>query len=131
MSESIRIRANEVRAKLAHKPGADELVTPEDRADAAPFYFELRSTMVILKAAREAAGLTLADVSNKTGLALETLSRLETGAATNPTWQTLGTIAVAVGCRLTLAAFPSHEMIQIVNSDQTNAIDNRFPVLVH
>ena len=68
MSESIRIRANEVRAKLAHKPGADELVTPEDRADAAPFYFELRSTMVILKAAREAAGLTLADVSSKTGV---------------------------------------------------------------
>jgi len=52
--------------------------------------------------------MTLADVCSKTVLALETLSWLETGSATNPTWQTLGTIAVAVGCRLTLTASPSH-----------------------
>lgn len=108
VSDSVRQSAIEIRAKLAHKPGSEELITPEERADAAPFYFELRSTMVVLKAAREAAGLTLADVSSKTGLALETLSRLETGAATNPTWQTLGTIAVAVGYRLSLTASPSH-----------------------
>jgi len=46
--------------------------------------------------AREAAGLTLAQVAAKTGLAEETLCRLESGAVTNPTWQTLGRYAVAV-----------------------------------
>lgn len=105
--ESVRAAAKATRAKLADKPGIEELVSAEDLADAAPFYFELRSTVSALKAARESAGLTLAEVAAKTGLALETLSRLETGAATNPTWQTLGRYAVAVGCRLSLGAVPS------------------------
>jgi hypothetical protein len=33
------------------------------------------------------------------GLAVETLSRLETGALTNPTWKTLGVYAAALGMR--------------------------------
>lgn len=102
--ESVRAAAKATRAKLADKPGIHDLVAAEDLADAAPFYFELRSTIAALKAAREQAGLTLADIAAKTGLVLETLSRLETGAATNPTWQTLGSYAVAVGCRLSLSA---------------------------
>jgi transcriptional regulator with XRE-family HTH domain len=98
----LRERAAETRAKVAHKPGISELLTPEERADAAPFYFELRACIAELKKAREAAGLTLAQVAEKTGLAAETLCRLETGAVTNPTWQTLGLYAVAVGRRLSL-----------------------------
>ncbi len=101
---SVRTAAKATRAKLAGKPGFEDIIAPDDLADAAPFYFELRSTVAALKSAREAAGLTLADVAAKTGLALETLSRLETGATKNPTWQTLGRYAVAVGCRLTLGA---------------------------
>ena len=57
-----------------------------------------------LKAARLEAGLTLAQVAEKTGLAIETLSRLETGMITNPTWKTLGYYAVAVGRKLSLSA---------------------------
>jgi DNA-binding XRE family transcriptional regulator len=75
-----------------------------DMTDAAPFYFELRACIAELKKAREAAGLTLAQVAEKTGLAAETLCRLETGAVTNPTWQTLGLYAAAVGRKLNLSA---------------------------
>ncbi|AMV28743.1 helix-turn-helix protein [Gemmata sp. SH-PL17] len=98
----LRERAAETRAKLAHKPGVPELLTPEELADATPFYFELRACIAELKKAREAAGLTLAQVSEKAGLATETLSRLETGQVTNPTWKTLGLYAVALGQKLVL-----------------------------
>ena len=72
--------------------------------DAAPFYFELRSFVGQLRTAREAAGLSGAEVARRTGLAAETISRLETGAYTNPTYQTLARYAAAVGVRLVLTA---------------------------
>lgn len=101
-----RENAKEARKKLAHKPGPSELLTPQELADAAPFYFVLREYIRQLKEAREAAGLTLADVSARTGMAVEHLSRLETGAQTNPTWKTLATYAKALGRQpqLTLAS---------------------------
>jgi transcriptional regulator with XRE-family HTH domain len=83
---------------MAGKP-VSELFTPQELADAAPFYFVLRNYVKQLKDAREANGLTLADVSARTGMAVESISRLETGAQTNPTWKTLGQYAIAVGCR--------------------------------
>ena len=78
---------------------------PIDRNDD-PFVVVLSTCISQLKQAREAAGLTLAQVAEKTGLAAETLCRLETGAVTNPTFRTLGLYAVAVGRKLTLAAIP-------------------------
>jgi DNA-binding XRE family transcriptional regulator len=99
-----RRRAAQTRAALAHKPGVGELLTPQELADAAPFYFTLREYIRQLKEAREAAGLTLADVADRTGLAVESLSRLETGAQTNPTWKTLGLYAAAVGRQPQLTA---------------------------
>jgi ribosome-binding protein aMBF1 (putative translation factor) len=99
-----RKRAEEIRQKLQHKPAPCELLTPQERADAAPFYFVLRAYVQQLKEAREAAGLTLADVSARTGMAVESLSRLETGAQTNPTWKTLGLYAAAVGRQPRLSA---------------------------
>lgn len=101
-----RKRAEQTRKQLQRKPSPDELLTPQERADAAPFYFVLREYVRQLKEAREAAGLTLADVSARTGMAVESLSRLETGAQTNPTWKTLGQYALAVGRRPRLAAEP-------------------------
>lgn len=100
----LRARAAETRAKLARHPSPEELLTPEELADGAPFYFELRACVAELKKAREDAGLTLVQIAEKTGLAVETLSRLETGQATNPTWKTLGLYAVAVGRKLRLLA---------------------------
>jgi len=97
--ETARQRAAETRKQLEHKPGPEELLTPQEMADAAPFCFVLRDYIKQLKEARQAAGLTLADVSDQTGLAVESLSRLETGALTNPTWKTLGSYAEAMGKR--------------------------------
>ena len=48
--------------------------------------------------------MTLAVVAARTGLTVEYLSRLETGAQTNPTWKTLGSYAAAVGRRPHLSA---------------------------
>jgi DNA-binding XRE family transcriptional regulator len=92
-----RKRAAQTRQQLAHQPIAAELLTPQELADAAPFYLVLRDYVRQLREAREAAGLTLAAVSARSGLAVESLSRLETGAQTNPTWKTLGLYAAAVG----------------------------------
>jgi ribosome-binding protein aMBF1 (putative translation factor) len=94
-----RKRAEQTRRQLAHKPGPSELLTAQELADAAPFYFVLRDYLRQLKDAREAAGVTLAELSARSGLAVETLSRLETGALTNPTWKTLGVYAAALGLR--------------------------------
>jgi ribosome-binding protein aMBF1 (putative translation factor) len=102
--EAARKRAEETRQQLRNKPASSELLTTQERADAAPFYFALRAYIQQLKEAREAAGLTLADVSARTGMAVESLSRLETGAQTNPTWKTLGQYALAVGRRPHLIA---------------------------
>lgn len=101
-------RAREVRQKLAHQPSPTELLTPQELADAAPFYFVVREYVRQLKEARELAGMTLADVSARTGMAVEYLSRLETGAQTNPTWKTLGAYAKALGRRPQLELKPAH-----------------------
>jgi DNA-binding XRE family transcriptional regulator len=99
-----RKRAEQTRRQLEHKPGPTELLTPQELANAAPFYLALRDYIRQLKEAREAAGLTLAEVSARSGMTVESLSRLETGAQTNPTWKTLGAYAAAVGRRPRLIA---------------------------
>ena len=56
-----RKRAEQTRRQLGHKPGPAELLTPQEHADAAPFYLVLRDYIRQLKEAREAAGVTLAE----------------------------------------------------------------------
>src|SRR5439155_7435523 len=73
---ALRERAKKSRKFYKDKPGRDQLLTPEEQANAAPFYFALRTFIKQLKEAREAAGLTLAQIAEKTGLAEETLCRL-------------------------------------------------------
>src|SRR5207245_2197382 len=90
----VRARAAALHRKLAHKTRIEELLTPEELADASPMYFGLLGGIRELKKARERLGLTLAQVAEKNGLAEETLSRLETGATVNPTWQTVAKFAV-------------------------------------
>ena len=53
-----------------------------------------------LKSAREAAGMTLAQVSAASGITVPTLSKLETGLHENPTLRTVRRYANAVGKRL-------------------------------
>jgi DNA-binding XRE family transcriptional regulator len=115
-----RHRAEQTRQQLDHKPGPTEMLTPQELDDAAPFYLVLRDYIRELKEAREAAGLTLADVSARSGLAVESLSRLETGAQTNPTWKTLGAYAAAVGRRPHLTA-------DAVAADERKKVDAEEP----
>jgi len=94
-----RQRAERTRQEIGGTPPPSELLAPQELADAAPFYFVLREYIRQLKEAREAAGLTLADVAARTEMAVESLSQLESGALTNPTWKTLATYAKALGRR--------------------------------
>lgn len=56
-----------------------------------------------LKAAREAQGLSLADLTDLTGMDRSALSKLETGQRANPTVETLVRYAEAVGKRLVVS----------------------------
>lgn len=61
---------------------------------------KLRELLLQLKAAREAKGLSLADLTELTGMDRSALSKLETGQRANPTVETLVRYAEAVGKRL-------------------------------
>jgi DNA-binding XRE family transcriptional regulator len=56
-----------------------------------------------LKAAREKKGLSLADVTERSGMDRSALSKLETGQRPNPTVETLVRYAEAVGKRLVVS----------------------------
>ena len=56
-----------------------------------------------LKAAREEKGLSLADLTERTGMDRSALSKLETGQRANPTVETLVRYAEAVGKRLVVS----------------------------
>jgi transcriptional regulator with XRE-family HTH domain len=60
----------------------------------------------LLKRYREAAGLTLAEVSRRCGIDQPALSRLENGHNRNPTLDTLWRYAAALGRRLLLTTEP-------------------------
>ena len=77
----------------------------------APFYGQLLKAVAGPKAAREAAGLTLEQLAERTGEAVDTLSRLEAGRLPNPTWGTLGRYAVAVGRTVGLTVEPTREAV--------------------
>jgi len=63
---------------------------------------ELVNVMNALKAAREAAGISIRDLEERTGIARSSLSRLENGHG-NPTVSTLQRIAKAIGCKVTIS----------------------------
>lgn len=108
-SEQLHAEAESARKSVVGKTRIEELVTPNPRADRrpSPFYFEMIATVRKLREAREAAGLTQAQIAERTGIRQETISRLETGAIFNPSWRTLGLYAVAVGLELKLDAKPT------------------------
>ena len=61
---------------------------------------ELQELLRQLKAAREARGLSLSDLTELTGMDRSSLSKLESGQRPNPTVDTLVRYAEAVGKRL-------------------------------
>ena len=60
----------------------------------------VREALKFLKAERQAQGLSLSDVEEKTGIGRAALSRLENKSETNPTVATLTRYAEALGKRL-------------------------------
>ena len=67
------------------------------------FLDQLQELLIQLKAAREAKGLTLADLTELTGMDRSALSKLEAGQRANPTVDTLVRYADAVGKRLVVS----------------------------
>jgi DNA-binding XRE family transcriptional regulator len=64
---------------------------------------QLQDLLIQLKSAREAKGLSLADLTELTGMDRSALSKLETGQRPNPTVETLMRYAEAVGKRLVVS----------------------------
>jgi DNA-binding phage protein len=60
-----------------------------------------------LKRAREDRGLSLSEISRRSGIELASLSRLEGGKNPNPTFETLSRYAHALGLRLELSLVES------------------------
>jgi DNA-binding XRE family transcriptional regulator len=87
-------------------PGPEELIASgaAARLGLNVVHFPAEGLIRRLKASREAAGLTLADVSARCGIDQPALSRLENGHTQNPTLDTLWRYAAAVGRRLVLSA---------------------------
>ncbi|MBI1829934.1 MAG: helix-turn-helix transcriptional regulator [Planctomycetes bacterium] len=99
-----RARHKAVREQFAHAPTQEKLEATGDYDGPIKrgSYFAVKFVVHELKQARLAAGLTLAEVSKRTGMDQATLSRLETGRQPNPTVDTLWRYARAVGRRLVL-----------------------------
>lgn len=87
-------------------PGPEELIASGAAAQLGldVVHFPAEELLRQLKASREKAGLTLADVSARCGIDQAALSRLENGRTRNPTLDTLWRYAAAVGKRLVLTA---------------------------
>src|SRR5260370_18412665 len=87
-------------------PGPEELIASgaAARLGLDVVHFPAQDLLRHLKASREAAGLTLADVSARCGIDQPALSRLENGHTPNPTLDTPLRYAAAVGKRLVLSA---------------------------
>ncbi len=87
-------------------PGPEELIASgaAARLGLNVIYFPAQELLRHLKESREAAGLTLADVSARCGIDQPALSRLENGHTPNPTLDTLWRYAAATGKRLVLSA---------------------------
>jgi hypothetical protein len=62
----------------------------------------LRETVQLLKAERQAQGITLRELEHRTGIGSGALSRLENDPACNPTVQTLQRIGMALGKQITV-----------------------------
>lgn len=63
----------------------------------------LEGVLAELKATRERKGLSLADLTDLTGMDRSALSKLETGQRPNPTVETLARYADAVGKKLVVS----------------------------
>src|ERR671912_2039215 len=87
--EKARLAA--VRERFTSRPSVRELAASGEFGPPipGPTFWAVMGLVKQLRAAREAAGLSLADVAGRTGMDKGFLSRLETGKQANPTMDTL------------------------------------------
>jgi DNA-binding XRE family transcriptional regulator len=87
-------------------PGPEELIASGEAARLGldVVHSPAQDLLRQLKKSREAAGLTLADISARCGIDQPALSRLENGHTQNPTLDTIWRYAAALGKRLVLFA---------------------------
>ena len=95
-----RARLKAIREKFQReRPSLKRLVESGDAPPPMPLatYVEIHRLLHHLKQEREAAGLSLADVAERTGMDRSAISRLENGHQPNPTIDTLARYAAALG----------------------------------
>ena len=81
------------------RPMLEQLVASGEYNEPLPMgeYLSIRVAVSALKKAREVAGLSLADVAEKSGIDKSAISKIETGQHPNPTVSTLCRYAHALG----------------------------------
>ena len=96
--ETARLRADRERYQR-EKPSPLQLLAEGGHDDFIPLgaLLELHQAMAWLKKEREKQGMTLAGLSELTGIDQGALSRLETGKNDNPTYDTISRVAAALG----------------------------------
>ena len=102
--EQIKVAEEVVREVLARRKAASETGGLPEASGPGSVYdlVELNRFVAALRQAREAQGLSLADLSERTGIDRSALSKLENRKNLNPTFATLARYADAVGQRITL-----------------------------
>jgi DNA-binding XRE family transcriptional regulator len=98
-----RARHKAIRERFQkERPTMEQLLASGEYVGPIPLgvYFELRVALHELKKTRESAGLSLADVAERSGIDKAALSRLENGVHDNPTVETLMRYAAALGKKL-------------------------------
>jgi len=96
-----------IRERSRHdRPGPDELVDRGDIDEPVPHgqFLELACLVRELRRRREELGLSLTDVSERSGLTRAMVSRIENGWNLNPTLETLYRLALALGMHIGLSA---------------------------
>ena len=98
------VEAIRARSKTEH-PGPDELIDRGELDELVPHgqFMELRELTVRLRQIRERQGLSLTDVSERSGMTRAAISRLENGWNLNPTLDTLFRYATVLGAQIRLS----------------------------
>ena len=103
LTDEERERHHRVREQVERERSATEVRARAKKAELE----SLREALRMLKREREARGLSLADVAERSGIDKSRLSKLENAAYPNPTLDTLARIASAIGVKLTIGMTPA------------------------
>ena len=94
--KALREKYQRTRPSLAQLRASGDFDPPVSQAE----YWDLMRILARLRTLRTAAGLSLADVARRSGMDRAAISRLENAVNDNPTLETLGRYAKALGKRL-------------------------------